>query len=248
MAWEQFNESFERLQSTPWHQINAGTNHGVFMRLARLFLAYGARRRDMIVDLAGKARALWKLDIPRDPDIVFFGAEVGWEAAIVQALYGDGGRVVLIDNDPAAYERFCNAATERRCRAPRGFGSRELVVTREPTKMQYVKQDFFDVQMDGAFDVGIDWGVIEHYPDDRKQAVLQNFKRFLKPGGLEVTSTPRNALAVRLFYRAFRDELNFGYRELMSIGELRAHLERAGFRAERQVSLPAHNIIGARVA
>ena len=103
------------------------------------------QQRDAILDFAGKARVFSKLDIPRDPDIVFFGAEVGWEASIIRALFGDGGKLVLIDNDPAAYERFLAAPREVRIPAPRGFENGELVIRRDVDAIEYVREDFFEV-------------------------------------------------------------------------------------------------------
>ncbi len=93
------------------------------------------------------------------------------------------------------------------------------------------------------FDVGIDWGLIEHYPDSGKRDMLDLFKKFLKPSGLQISSCPRNRLVVRLFYRAFSDELNLGYRELMSLGELGAHLEAAGCHVGDRFKLAAHNVV-----
>lgn len=247
VAWGQFNENFKRLQATSWRDINAGTKHGLLMRLLRAWLKWGADQQDTILDLQGKARAFWQLDLPRDPDIVFFGAEAGWEASIVQALFGDGGHLTLIDNDPAAYERFLAAEEEVVVKAPRGFGGKELVVRRDHARIEYLQADFFDVQPSRQYDVGIDWGIIEHYCDERKIAVLENFKRFIKNGGVEITSTPRDTVLVRLWYYAFREEMNFGYRELLDLDEVQGYLRDAGLDIEKSIRLPAHNIVASRV-
>lgn len=239
VAWSQFNHHYERLIVTPWRRINDGTAHGPLRRALRLVMAWFIQRTDGIVDLRRKARALAALPIPRDPDIVFFGAEVGWEAHLVQALFGDRGRVVLVDSDPAAHERFQRAPTERRVRAPRGWPQRELVVRRDPARVEYVQQDFFDWSEPGAFDLGIDWGLLEHYPGDAKLAVMQRFAASLRPGGLQLSAVPRNALPIRAFYRTFADELNFGYRELLTLRELTAELARGGFQPVRALATPS---------
>ncbi len=246
VAWDQFNESFERLQKTPWRRVNEGKSHGFVTRMLRLALAYKIQKGDAILDFRGKARAFSQCPIPRDPNIVFFGAEVGWEALLLQALFGDGGKVVLIDNDPAAYDRFLHAPTEMRTLAPRGFPSPELVIRRDASRIEYLREDFFDVERSGEFDVGVDWGLLEHFGDDRKLAVMKKFRSFLKPGGLQLSSCPRNSLGVRLFYHAFRDEMNFGYRELMSLKEFRVHLEAGGYEILHMGTLPAHNIVVSR--
>jgi SAM-dependent methyltransferase len=231
VAWGQFNHHYERLQITPWRKINAGGRHPWHRRLARLLMAWFIQRTDGIVDLRRKAKALARLPIPRDPDIVFFGAEVGWEAALVQALHGDRGRVVLVDADPAAYQRFLQAPTERR--------AGKLVVTRRPERVEYVQQDFFDWAEPGGFDLGIDWGLLEHYPGDRKRAVVDRFRASVRPGGLQLSAVPRDPFAIRSIYRTFGDELNFGYRELLSMAELVSVLESAGLQVAARATTPS---------
>ncbi len=247
VAWTQFNENFERLLNLEWRKVNAGASYPWWKRLLRLWLAYMQQKQNAILDFQGKARVFARLDIPPNPSIVFFGAEVGWEAVILQALFGDKGNVLLIDKDPAAYERYLNAPREVRIRAPQGWKTREIVVRRDPSRIEYLQADFFDVERRHEFDVGIDWGLIEHFQDAHKPPVLKLFQRFLKDGGLQISSCPRNTLAVRLFYRAFSDELNFGYRELMGLAEFKAHLLRADFQVEQTCTLPAHNIVASRV-
>ncbi len=246
MDWALFNANFERFLMTPWREINRGYRGPAGMRLLRLALACAQQRRDAVHDFAGKLRALSLLRVPRDPSIVFFGAEAGWEAAILQALFGAGGEVVLIDEDPAAYERFQRAPRRVRVRAPRGSGAREIVVERDLDRWIYLRRNFFDVVPDGRFDIGIDWGLIEHFDDPGKARLIAHFRRFLNPGGLQICSCPRDRLAVRLFYRAFADELNTGYRELMTVPELADRIQGAGGVIESRLTLPAHNVIAYR--
>ena len=59
-------------------------------------------------------------------------------------------------------------------------------------------------------------------------------------------SCSRDRFAVRLFYRAFAGELNVGYRELMTLGELVERIEGAGGVIESRLALPAHNIVAYR--
>ena len=51
---------------------------------------------------------------------------------------------------------------------------------------------------------------------------------------------------MRLFYRALADELNVGYRELMTLRELAERIEGAGGVIESRLTLPAHNIVAYR--
>ena len=244
--WALFNANFERFLNTPWWRVNQGYRGPAWLRPLRLGIACAQRQRDAIHDFAGKAAALARLRVPPDPSIVFFGAEAGWEAAILQALFGAGGEVVLIDEDPAAYDRFLRAPRSVRVRAPRGSGRQELLVKRDPDRWRYLWKNFFDVAPEGRFDVGIDWGLIEHFPDPGKAKLIAHFRKFLKPGALQICSCPRDRLAVRLFYRAFADELNAGYRELMTLTELVERIEGAGGVVESQLTLPAHNIVAYR--
>lgn len=244
--WTRFNANFDRLVGQRWQDVNRGVRCSLPRRILRLALAFAQQQRDAISDLSGKARILSALDIPRDPDIVYFGAEAGWEAALIQALFGNGGRIVLIDQDARAYQRFLDAPTSARVQAPKGWKEPWIVVDRDPGKIEYLREDFFTSEAGTQFDVGIDWGLIEHFDDDGKLALVRRIRQFLRPGGLQICSCPRNRPAVRLFYRAFADELNLGYRELMTLRELVGHLERADCRIERQFRLAAHNVVAYR--
>lgn len=244
--WALFNANFERFLQTPWREVNRGYRGPPWLRVLRLAIACAQQRRDAIHDFAGKVSALARLRVPRDPSIVFFGAEAGWEAAILQALFGAGGEVVLIDEDPAAYQRFRRAPRSVQVRAPAGSGRGEILVHRDLDRWRYLRENFFDVVPDGRFDVGIDWGLIEHFHDPGKERLIAQFRRFRKPGGLQICSCPRDRLAVRLFYRAFADELNAGYRELMTLRELAERIEAAGGVIENRLALPAHNVVAYR--
>lgn len=245
--WSRFNSSFERLLDTDWQDVNRNVDCSLARRLLRLCLAFQQNRSSAILDFEGKLRVFSKLKLPRNPSIVHFGAEAGWEAAILQALFGDRGRVLLVDNDPMAYQRFLRSPRTVRVRAPRGSSQRWIDIDRNPAQSEYAREDFFQLKVSGSFDVGIDWGLIEHYDDSGKQALISLFRSFLSPQGLQICACPRDRLAVRMFYRAFSEELNFGYRELMTLRELAAHVERSGCDIESKYRLPAHNIVAYRV-
>ena len=49
---------------------------------------------------------------------------------------------------------------------------------------------------------------------------------------------PRDTWSVRTFYRVFADELNFGYRELMSQDELDRALVAGGFEVIARAATP----------
>lgn len=249
--WTQFNTHLERLLGSDWRRVNDGTSYSVLHRWVRLALAYGQQRRNTILDFRGKLRIFSQMRIPPDPNIVFFGAEAGWEAALIQALYGGRGRVVLIDRDPVAYQRFVNAPESVRVRSRPGWKcwkTKWVEIHRNPSRIEYLRQDFFELEPEPAFDVGIDWGLVEHFDDAGKRSVLDLFGRFLKPNGIQISSCPRDCVSVRAFYRAFADELNFGYRELMTRRELTGHLQHAGYRVEESFTLAGHHVVASRKA
>lgn len=245
VAWGLFNEHYERLQTAPWQRINDGVARPLWLRWLRAVMARSVQRSGVLLDLERKAEVLSRLPIPPNPDVVFFGAEVGWEALLVQALFGGGGRVVLVDCDPRAHERFLAAPAEKRVRAPRGWPEPELILRRD--RAEYVLGDFFEVAEPGAFDVGIEWGLLEHFPGEAKTAVLRCFRDWLRPGGLEVSAVPRDTWSVRAFYRVFADELNFGYRELMSPDELDRALVAGGFEVIARAATPTSCVALSRV-
>lgn len=231
VAWSLFNEHYQRLQNEPWSKINRGTSHPWHVRLRRLWMAWYVQRTGALLDLERKARILARFPLPRDPDVVFFGAEVGWEALLVQALFGAGGRCVLVDVDARAYQRHVEAPRTLRVKAPPGRprprGWLELV--REPSRLEYVRADFFDWAEPDAFDVGIDWGLLEHFPGEGKRRVMDRFHASLRPGAYQISAVPRDSWATRMFYATFPDELNFGYRELLGAHEHEETLRSGGF-------------------
>lgn len=238
VAWSDFNQAYHRLQETPWRAINRDRPYGAGRRLLRLFFAWWISRNDAFLDLGRKARAFARLPIGRDPNVVFYGAEVGWEAYVLQAVFGDGGRVVLIDADEEAFARHQSAPPELSVRGPDG----PLSVVRSPERTEYVRSDFFDFSAPGAFNVGIDWGLLEHYPGEAKLEVIGRFRENLSPGGLQISAVPRNSFAMRTYYAAFSDELNFGYRELLSRSELVDVWEQAGWRVVDVISSPSTHV------
>ena len=231
VAWSQFNSHYPRLQHRRWQDINLEFDGPWWRRWLRRLVARSVQRSDAFLNLEGKARIFSQLPLPRDPDIVFFGAEVGWEAVLLRALFGAGGRLVLVDCDPEAHRRFLEAPPER--------SAGDRLIRREVASTEYVHADFFDWSEAEAFDVGIDWGLLEHFRGQRKAEVLARFAASLRPDGLQLTAVPRDTPGMRLFYNLFADELNFGYRELITPSELRSILSSAGWQVVHEAATPS---------
>ena len=214
VSWTDFNRSFHRLQQLDWWKVNRETDEKPAWRMVRLILALYIHLTDGYACHPQKAAGFGRMrsKLPANPSIVYFGAEAGWEALMLQQLLGDQGKVTLIDNDEGAYERFQEADH------PASFRDRVC----------YRREDIFDLPGDASFDIGIDWGLLEHFPGETKAPLLRKMRDFIRPGGFQISSVPRDSPGNRLFYRAFADDVNFGYRELMSLEEFRSTIEMSG--------------------
>jgi hypothetical protein len=66
-------------------------------------------------------------------------------------------------------------------------------------------------------------------------------RRFLKPGGYAIMTTPRVQTTSKLFYTLFADVMNFAYRELMDVKHLGLYAYENGFEILRHGRIKAHN-------
>ena len=244
VAWGDFNRSFHRLQHTDWRQINAESEAPFFWKVLRWAIAFYAQRTDAYLDLQGKANlfARFQHHLPRHPDVVYFGAEAGWEPLLLQALLGGDGRVLLIDDDREAYERYLDASDEVVLDAPESGKSEsseleQIVLRRDRQRIEYQRQNLFDIPPVAEFDIAIDWGLLEHFPGESKLPLIDQMQQFVRPGGWHISAVPRDSWQNRVFYRAFSDELNFGYRELMTCSEFENLWETAGVKIVDSVKM-----------
>jgi 2-polyprenyl-3-methyl-5-hydroxy-6-metoxy-1,4-benzoquinol methylase len=96
-------------------------------------------------------------------------------------------------------------------------------------------------------DVALCSEVIEHVPPSRSQAMLDQFHASLKPGGILILSTPQRFATVEIIARLFKfapvlwlarkiygtaEEL--GHINLLTRGQLRAQIAKAGFVIEHE--------------
>jgi len=89
-------------------------------------------------------------------------------------------------------------------------------------------------------------GLLEHFPDEHEHEVLDWHRKFLKPGGYAITTTPRYQLKSLLFYRIMADVMNHTYRELMDIRQMGLYVYEGGFDILRHGFIRVHNGIIAR--
>lgn len=261
VQWEHFNRRFHDLFMTdvPARQaelagrLGAGVRsldaHGVgetLKELARLRIWNKVHRvEDAVWDPRGKRALFEGLDVER-PEILFLGAADGYEGMQLAAMY-PGAHVVLVD-----YDDFCR--TDRFGEFPEAYpflgrdpatgGHR--VHRRADLDVDFEVADIRDLKYGREFDVVLSVGLLEHFPDEHKPLVFDFHRRFLKPGGYAVMTTPRKQLRSRAFYLAMGEIMNYGYRELMDARQLGLYAWENGFDVLRAGYIKAHNGVVAR--
>ncbi|QXD15526.1 methyltransferase domain-containing protein [Rhodocaloribacter litoris] len=261
VQWKFFNKHFHQLFMTDLDEAPAearqrlqrhlaGLNlHGaaeVLKELARMKIWNKVHRvEDAVWDPRGKRALFEGLDVKR-PRILFLGAAEGYEAMQLLALY-PGGHAVLVD-----YDDFCR--TDRYGHFPEAYpflGRNPAtgqwdVYHKEDFHIDYVVEDIRNLKYGREFDIVLSVGLIEHFPDEHKPLVFDFHRRFLKPGGYAIMTTPRRQLRSRLFYLAMGELMNFGYRELMDVRQMGLYAYENGFEILRAGHIKAHNGIIAR--
>lgn len=261
MAWQLFNRSFQRLFDTDPvrarraaldRMLHAGLRADPAAALAALeevglwsLWNLGHRTVDVVWDPRGKRALFEGLDLVK-PEILFLGAADGYEAMQLLALY-PGGHAVLVDYDDYCrtdrFGRFPEAypfvGVDRATGAPRVWYRDEMAIDFEVA-------DIRDLRYGREFDLVVSIGLLEHFPDAYKPLALEMHRRFLKPGGYAILTTPRLQWGSKLFYTAFADTMNFAYRELMDVTHLGLYAYENGFDIVRHGRIKAHNGIIAR--
>lgn len=255
-GWRLFNTAFHQffLTDVPEAQSHAKAQFGA--ALSRLDLheakealqdiAYLAvwnkimRVEDAVWDPRGKRALFAGLDVKK-PRILFLGAADGYEAMQLAAMY-PGGEIVLVD-----YDAFC--ATDRFGKFPLDYPflgvdpttGHQRVWYRDEMPIHFEVADIRDLTYGKEFDVVVSIGLLEHFPDAHKSECLEMHRRFLKPGGTVVMTTPRNQFKSRVFYNLMADWMNHGYRELMDVHQMGLYCHENGLDIQRAGVIKAHN-------
>lgn len=201
---------------------------------------YVHRIQDAVWDPRGKRALFERLDVEA-PRILFLGAAEGYEAMQLQAMY-PGGTSVLVD-----YDDFCR--TDRHGLFPEAYpflgqhptSDAWRVFHREDFDLSYEVADIRDLKYGREFDIVLSVGLVEHFPDEYKPLVFDFHRRFLKPGGYAIATTPRRQLRSKLFYQVMGNLMNYGYRELMDARQLGLYAYENGFEVVRAGYIKAHN-------
>ncbi len=158
----------------------------------------------MLFVLSQVMRSLLRgLDVKK-PNILELGAATGFLTRWLVTQYD--GRGTLVDRNEASYKAF-NSLKDT---------SKEYI--------QYLVKDIFELELEEKFDIVCSFGLIEHFED--KSEVLEVHKRYLSEDGLLIIVVPMDSLLTRVFFEV-HPELNLGYRELLTEGELKKILNDA---------------------
>jgi len=256
VQWEHFNRRFHalfmedpdastaRARRDLMEHLKEADLHGAMEVVQGLMQTkiwnYVHRVQDAVWDPRGKRALFEGLDVEK-PNILFLGAADGYEAMQLLAMY-PGGHAVLVD-----YDEFCR--TDRFGAFPEAYpflgddpttGS-TTVYHREDFDIDFVVRDIRDLDYGKEFDIVLSVGLIEHFPDEYKPLVFDFHRRFLKPGGYAIMTTPRRQLRSKLFYVAMGNLMNYGYRELMDARQLGLYAYENGFDILRAGYIKAHN-------
>jgi SAM-dependent methyltransferase len=213
---------------------------------ARLSLwNYAHRIEDGVWDPRGKRALFQGLDVQK-PRILFLGAAEGYEAMQMQAMY-PGGEIVMVD-----YDNFCK--TDRFGLFPESYPflgtnpatGQPKVWYKNQMNIEYVVEDIRKLPYGKEFDIVLSVGLLEHFPDEYKHEVMEWHRKFLKPGGYVIMTTPRHQLKSRLFYMIMADVMNHTYRELMDIRQMGLYVYEGGFDILRHGFIKVHNGIVAK--
>lgn len=198
------------------------------------------RVEDAVWDPRGKRSLFAGMDVKK-PRILFLGAADGYEAMQLAAMY-PGGEITLVD-----YDEFC--LTDRFGKFPLDYPflgidpttGHQRVWYRDEMPIAFDVADIRDLTYGREFDIVVSIGLLEHFPDSHKAECLEMHRRFLKPGGYVVMTTPRDQFKSRAYYNVLSDFLNHGYRELMNVNQMGLYAHEGGFEILRAGVIKAHN-------
>ena len=255
-GWKRFNRNFHELFATDVPVAQARARDELRSALAS-FDVHGAREavaellqlavwnkvhrvEDAVWDPRGKRALFADLDVVR-PRVLFLGAAEGYEAMQLLAMY-PGGHATLVDYDPFCRDvRFAEFPDAYPFLGADPRTGHTRVWHKSQMDIDYVVSDIRDLTYGPEFDVVISVGLIEHFPDAYKPLAFDFHRRFVKPNGTVIMTTPRDQLRSRAYYNIMRDRLNFGYRELMNVWQMGLYATENGFDIRRAGVIKAHN-------
>ncbi|MGM0863421.1 MAG: class I SAM-dependent methyltransferase [Bacillota bacterium] len=261
-SWEMFNRSFHEwfVKDVPAElnqsrkrfisnalKLNVKETAAALGEHLRLHLwNYVHRIQDGVWDPRGKRALFEGLDVVK-PRILFLGAAEGYEAMQLAAMY-PGSEIVLVDYDP-----FCRDTRYREFPDTYPYlghnpstGAYKIYYKNDfPTT--YIVDDIRHLSFGKEFDIVLSVGLLEHFPDEYKSEVVEWHRKFLKPKGYMVLTTPRAQLKSKIYYEVMSDVMNHTYRELMTIEQMGLYLYENGVDILQHGYIKVHNGIIAKV-
>ncbi|WP_347318371.1 class I SAM-dependent methyltransferase [Rossellomorea sp. RS05] len=206
---------------------------------------YVHRIQDGIWDPRGKRELFKGLDVKK-PKILFLGAAEGYEAMQLAAMY-TGSSIVMVDYDPfckdTRYEDFPESYPFLGENPDTG-GMKVYHKSDFPT--DYVISDIRELSYAKEFDIVLSVGLLEHFPDEHKPEVVDWHRKFLKPGGYMILTTPRAQWKSKVYYDLMADVMNHTYRELMTVEQMGLYLYENGADILQHGYIKVHNGIIAK--
>jgi hypothetical protein len=261
-GWQLFNAAFHDFFTTDVPAAQQEARGALTQSLARLDAHHATealadlvrlhawntvmRVEDAVWDPRGKRALFAGLDVKK-PRILFLGAADGYEAMQLAAMY-PGGEIVLVDYDAfCATHRFGTFPLEYPFLGVDAVTGHQRVWYRDEMPIHFEVADIRALTYGAEFDVVVSIGLLEHFPDEHKAECLAMHRRFVKPGGYVVMTTPRDQARSRLFYHLMADFMNHGYRELMDVWQMGLYCHEQGLEILRAGVIKAHNGLVMRV-
>lgn len=260
-SWEFFNRSFHEWFVKDVPEELSRSKKELKQHLARFQLGevkkalgetvrlslwnYVHRIEDGIWDPRGKRALFEGLDVKK-PRILYLGAAEGYEAMQLYAMYPEG-EIVMVD-----YDDFCRS--DRFGHFPNSYpflgvnvaSGHPKIWHKEEMNIHYLIEDIRNLSFGKEFDIVLSVGLLEHFPDEFKEEAMDWHRKFLKPGGYVIMTTPRSQLKSKLYYKVMADVMNHTYRELMDIRQMGLYVYEGGFDIMRHGYIKVHNGIVAQ--
>ena len=255
-GWKRFNANFHALFATDVPAAQARARDELRVALGGLDVA-GAREavgelvqlavwnkvhrvEDAVWDPRGKRALFEGLGLKR-PKILFLGSAEGYEALQLAAMY-PGGHVTMVDYDPFCRDvRFAEFPERYPFLGTDAATGHRRVWYKDELRVDFEVKDIRDLDYGPVFDVVLSVGLVEHFPDAYKPLAFDFHRRFVRPGGWVLMTTPRDQPRSRAYYHLMRDRLNFGYRELMDVWQMGLYAHENGLDVRRAGVIKAHN-------
>lgn len=206
---------------------------------------YVHRIQDGIWDPRGKRALFEGLDV-QAPRILFLGAAEGYEAMQLSAMY-PGGEIVMVDYDPfCKTTRFAEFPDTYPFLGENAQTGGKRIYYKGDFNIEYLVQDIRTLPFGKEFDIVISVGLLEHFPDELKPEVIEWHRKFLKPSGHIIMTTPRAQLRSKIYYEIMSDVMNHTYRELMTVEQMGLYMFENGLNIKQHGYIKVHNGIIAK--